>query len=173
MAAKKFLRLVSGIFTEIAGVVTSAGAGNAGDIVALDDTGKIDVSVLPTGVGAETVVVPASEALSDGDFVNLWDDSGTTKARKADASTTGKEANGFVLAGVSGGASATVYLSSQINTHRTGLTPAARYWLSDSTPGGITATPPTGAGKTSQIVGKASAAGTLIFNPEPAITLAA
>ena len=172
MAAKKFLRIVSGIFTEIAGVVTSAGAGNAGDIVALDDTGRIDLSVLPTGVGAEVVVVPASEAISDGDLVNIWSDGGTAKARRADASTTGKEANGFVLSGFAGGASATVYLSSQVNTHRSGLTAGSRYWLSDSTPGGITDTPPTGAGKTSQIVGKASAAGTLIFNPEPAIALA-
>ncbi len=39
MAAKKLLRLIGGVITEVFGVQTSAGAGNAGDIVALDDTG--------------------------------------------------------------------------------------------------------------------------------------
>ena len=33
MAAKKFLRLVNGVFTEIFGVQASAGAANAGDLV--------------------------------------------------------------------------------------------------------------------------------------------
>ena len=37
---------------EVEATVVSAGAGNAGDVVGLDATGKIDVSVLPTGIGA-------------------------------------------------------------------------------------------------------------------------
>jgi len=173
MPAKKFLRLVSGIITEIAGTVTSAGAGNDGDIVALDSTGRIDPSMMPVGVAAEVKVAVASEALAGGDMVNLWLDAGVLKARKADASTTGKEANGFVLVAVSTGANATVYLPSQTNTARTGLTIGAHYWLSDASPGGVTTTPPTGAGKVSQFVGKALSATELVFVPGPAITTAA
>lgn len=51
MAAKKFLRLVGGISTEVAGVVVSAGAANGGDIVALGTDGKLDESVLPADIG--------------------------------------------------------------------------------------------------------------------------
>ncbi len=54
MAAKKFLRFVNGVFTEIFGVQTSAGASNAGDIPALDDSGRLDQSLMPIGIGADT-----------------------------------------------------------------------------------------------------------------------
>ena len=77
MAAKKFLRLVSGAITEIFGVQSSAGAGNAGDIVSLDDNGRIDPSMMPVGIAAPTAAITASEALADGDFVNVWNNSGT------------------------------------------------------------------------------------------------
>jgi hypothetical protein len=170
MAAKKFLRLVSGILTEIAGVVTSAGAGNDGDFPALDATGKLDVSVLPVGVGPEVQVMLASEALSAGDLVNIWLDAAVAKARKADNSTAGKEANGFVLAGYAGGASATVYGPSQMNTAKSALTIGATFWL--GTTGGIVTAPPTGAGVVSQVVGKSVSATTLMFNPLSPITQA-
>ena len=64
MAAKKFLRLVNGVLTEIFGVQASAGAGNAGDIVSLDDSGRIDNSMMPVGIGADTAAIPASETLA-------------------------------------------------------------------------------------------------------------
>lgn len=171
MAAKKFIRLISGILTEIAGVVTSAGAGNDGDIPALDATGKLDVTMMPVGIGPEVQVMLASEALSAGDMVNVWLDAGVAKARKADNSTAGKEANGFVLAGFSGGASATVYGPSQMNTALTALTIAATYWL--GTTGGVTTTAPTGAGVVSQVVGKSVSTTVLMFHPLHPITLAA
>jgi hypothetical protein len=171
MAAKKFLRLISGIITEIAGVVTSAGAGNDGDFPVLDATGRLDVSMMPVGIGPEVQVMLASEALSAGDLVNIWLDSAVAKARKADNSTAGKEANGFVLASFASGASATVYGPSQMNTARSGLTIGATYWL--GTTGGLVTTPPTGAGVVSQVVGKSVSATTLMFNPLHPITLAA
>jgi hypothetical protein len=170
MAAKKFLRLISGILTEIAGVVTSAGAANDGDIPALDATGKLDLSVMPVGIGPEVQTLTASEALSAGDFVNVWLDTGVAKVRKADNSTAGKEANGFVLSAYSLGNSATVYGPSQANTAKTGLTLAATYWL--GTAGGVLTTPPTGAGVVSQVVGKSVSATTIVFHPLHPITQA-
>jgi hypothetical protein len=168
MAAKKFIRLISGVLTEIAGVVTSAGAGNDGDIPALDATGKLDVSVMPVGIGPEVQVMIASEALSAGDLVNIWLDVGVVKCRKADNSTAGKEAHGFVLSAYSLGNSATVYGPSQMNTAKTGLTLAATYWL--GTAGGIVTASPSGSGVVSQVVGKSVSATTLMFNPLHPIT---
>jgi hypothetical protein len=51
MPAKKFLRLTAGRPAEVAGVVVSAGAANAGDIPALGDDGLLDPSVVPAVAG--------------------------------------------------------------------------------------------------------------------------
>jgi len=167
----KFLTNVSGVITEVQANVTSAGAGDAGKLVALDSTGKLDISAMPVGIGAETDIVTASEALSAGDFVNLWNSTGI-KARKADASTSGKQAHGFVLSAVSASASATVFRVSQNNTQLTGMTPGAVQYLSNATPGGHMETCPSATGQTVQVLGIAKSATELIFAPGPAITLA-
>lgn len=150
-------------------IVTSAGSGNSGDIPALDSTGRLDNSVMPVGIGADTVSVTASEALSAGNFVNIYNNAGTPGVRKADGSTTGKEANGFVLAAVSNGASATVYLSGQ-NTQVTGAT-AGPVFLSDSTAGSYTGTAPSTAGHTLQRLGTAISATAIEFKPGTPIDL--
>lgn len=171
MAAKKFLRQVSGVLTEIAGVVTSAGAGNDGDIPALDATGRLDSSMMPVGIAAATASVTASEALAAGDFVNIWSSAGSFRVRKADASTSGKEAHGFVLAAVSNGAVGVVYFPGEENTQVTGATPGAVY-LSDSTAGGFSATAPSASGHVVQRLGVAVSATEIIFEPLTHIVLA-
>lgn len=162
MAAKKYLALISGRISEVIATVVSAGAADDGKIVALDATGKLDNSVMPVGIGADTKTVPASENLAAGELVNLWDDAGTLKARKADASASGKEADVFVLAAVTSGNNATVYFGGT-NNQLSGLTAGSRYYLSATTPGAVTATPPTGSGVVSQYVGKATSATELSF----------
>ena len=152
MPAKKFLRLVSGAISEALGVQTSAGAGNAGDIVSLDDTGRIDSSMMPVGLGADTASIPASEALAAGDYVNIHNATGA-KARKADATVAGKEAHGFVLAAVGSGANATVYFEGT-NTQVTTQTPGPVFL--QTTPGRGGPTPPNAAGNIVQKVGFAS-----------------
>lgn len=168
--ADKYIFNNSGVLTEKAGLVTSAGAGDAGKIPALDSGGKLDTSLLPTGVGAETAVVSASEALSAGDFVNIWSSSGAFKARRADGSTTGKEAHGFVLSAVLSGANATVYLAG-IDNAVTGATPGVQY-LSDSVAGGFSSSAPAGTGKTVQRLGVAVSATAIAFEPTEPIVLA-
>lgn len=172
MPAKKLLRLISGVVTEVVGIVTSGGATNDGDIPALDANGRLDISMMPSGTAAEIVVCPASETLVAGDMINLYNNAGALNARKADGSAAGKPADGFVIAGFASAASATVYFTSQTVTGKTGLTIGADYWLDVTTPGAITATAPTGAGKVSQYVGKALSATTLIFTPRYPVTLA-
>lgn len=121
MPGNKYLKNNAGVITEEAAVQASAGAGDAGKIIALDTAGKIDNSMMPVGIGADTAVLVASEALSAGSFVNVWNDAGTAKVRKADATTAGKEAHGFVLSAVSLSANATVYFEGT-NTGVTGQT---------------------------------------------------
>jgi len=150
----KFLSLISGKISEVIASVTSAGAADAGKIPALDSTGRLDTSMMPTGIGANTKTLTAYEALSAGDFVNEFLDSGALKVRKADATSAGKEADGYVLAAVSSGASATVYPLSGSNTQLTGLTIGSTYYLA-TIAGTATATAPSGSGNVIQKLGKA------------------
>ena len=47
---------------------TSAGAGDSGKVVALDAAGRIDNSMMPVGIGADTASIQASEALAAGEL---------------------------------------------------------------------------------------------------------
>lgn len=152
--ADKYLRNNAGVLTETEATVSSAGAANAGDIPALDSTGRLDSSVMPVGIGADTASIVASENLAAGDFVNIFNDTGTAKVRKADASTAGKYAHGFVLAAVDSGDPALVYCEGP-NTQVTGATPG-EVFLSATTAGGFTSTAPTGTGQVVQKIGVAT-----------------
>lgn len=168
--ADKYLYNSAGTLTERAGLVTSAGAGDAGKIPALDGTGRLDNSVMPVGVASsDTAQVTASEALAAGDWVNIWNSTGA-KARKADAGAAGKEADGFVIAAVSSSATATVYFEGT-NTQVTGATPGPVY-LSATTPGQSTGTAPSGAGQVVQRLGVAVSATAINFERGTAIVLA-
>jgi len=168
--ADKYIKNNSGQLAEVEATVTSSGAGNAGDIVALDGSGKLDTTVLPSGIGATTKLAATTENLSAGDLVNLYNDSGTIKARKADASN-GRRAHGFVLSAVTSPNNATVYLDGTI-TGLTSLTPGAAYYLSGSTAGAATATAPTTSGYISQEIGVALSATEINFEEQQPITLA-
>jgi hypothetical protein len=171
MPAKKYLALINGRLQEVQATVTSSGAADDGKIVALDATGRLDNSILPVGIGADTATITASESLSAGDFVNIWSDAGTPKVRKADASTSGKEAVGFVLSAVTSGSQATVYFEGQ-NTAVSGKTPGARQYLSATTPGATTETPPSGSGQVVQMLGVAVSATSISTEIEDGIILA-
>ena len=140
---------------------TSAGAGDSGKLPALDGGGKLDTSFMPTGIGADTASITASEALSAGDLVNVWDSAGVFKVRKADATSVGKEAHGFVISSVSSSASATVYFRGS-NTAVTGKTPGKQYLT--TTAGASSSTPPSGSGNIIQEVGIAVSATLVNFH---------
>lgn len=168
--ADKYIKNNAGQLAEVEGTVTSAGAGDAGKIVALDSSGRIDNSMMPSGIGSDTEVMASSENLSAGDLVNIWNDSGTRKARKADASN-GRRAHGFVLDAVTSPANATVYLSGDI-TGLTSLTPGVAYYLSGSSAGAVTSTAPTTSGHISQEIGIAVSTTAIAFEQQQPITLA-
>ena len=168
MAAKRFLRFVNNVLTEVFGVQASAGAANAGDIVALDDSGRIDNSMMPVGIGTDTASIQASENLAAGDWVNVWNNSGA-KVRKADATTAGKEAHGFVLAAVTSGNPATVYFEGT-NTQVSGQTPGAVFLQTTAGIGG--ATVPSASGNVAQQIGVAVSATAVNFERGTPVVLA-
>lgn len=166
----KYLENNAGQLREVTGTQTSAGAGDAGKIPQLDSSGRLDNSLMPSGIGADTEVMASSENLSAGDLVNIWNDGGTRKARKADASN-GRRAHGFVLAGTTSPNNATVYLSGDL-TGLTSLTPGVAYYLSGATAGAATATAPSTAGHISQEIGIAVSTTAIAFEQQQPITLA-
>ena len=137
--ADRYLALVGGKRSVTEATVTSSGVAEAGDIVGLDASGKIDPTLLPTGVGPDAIAVLVSEAagLTAGDYVNFFDDGGVASVRLADNSN-GRDAHGFVLDAFADAATATVYFEGS-NSALTGLTIGARQFL--ATAGGTTETP--------------------------------
>ncbi|HCE46161.1 MAG TPA: hypothetical protein DET40_21665 [Lentisphaeria bacterium] len=170
MAANKYIAWVAGQLSEVVATVTSTGVSMANKIVALDATGKLDNSVMPVGVSAEVKSLVASEALSARSLVNIWNDTGTEKARKADASN-GRRANGFVLEAFDQGATATVYLEGTI-TGLTSKTAGAPQYLSADAAGTMVEATDATTGEISQEVGIAVSATEVSFEPQQPITIA-
>jgi hypothetical protein len=139
---------------------------------ALTDTATVTWDYSTSGqakanVVLDTQTVLASEALSAGDLVNIWNNTGTANVRKADASAAGKQAHGFVLASVSNGANATVYFEGAV-TGLSGMTPGAVQFLS-ATAGARTETAPTTTNYYLQVVGTARTSTIMDFETDSPI----
>ena len=158
----KYLGLNGTVVTQTTPAVVG-GSGSAGQIPALNSSGVFDSTMMPPGVGADQVYLLASEAISAGAMVNVWNNSGTANARNADQTATGKAPTGFVTSSLASAASGNVIMSG-IVTGLTGLTPGSIYYL--GTAGTITLTPTTATGNVLWIVGQALSATTLQFQPE-------
>jgi len=148
-------------------VGTSAGAGDSGKLPSLDGSGRLDNSFMPVGIGADTAAIATSETLAAGDFVNIWDSTGA-KVRKADATTAGKEAHGFVLSAFTHPTTATVYFEGT-NTAVSGKTPGVQFLQTTAGTSGSTA--PSSSGNVVQKLGVATSATTINFEPQQPIVL--
>lgn len=124
----KVLRRVGGKTVQYTPATSSSGAADAGKIPALGADGKLDPTMYNAGGGPASRSIPASEALTAGNLVNMYSNAGTVNVRKADNSNS-RPAHGFVLAGVASGASATVYDLDGVLSGLSGLTPGADYYL--------------------------------------------
>lgn len=129
--------------------------------------GLVKRSSAVTTTQAVTAPLVASQSLTAGNIVSIWDNSGVANVRLADVADDTKIADGFVLANVSSLATATVYFPGQIITGLSSLTPGTIYYLAAS--GGITTTTPVSGWL--QIVGKSLSATSLIFYPQPGVLL--
>ncbi len=165
MAVQKVVVIgANGLEAEYAPIQSSAGAGDAGQIPALDAIGKLDLSMMPAGIGADTLTITASEALSAGMWVNIFNNAGAANARKADSTDATKPAHGYVLAAVAMGDPAVVYMNGTNNQ-----IPLGSFAVTDlgkpaflATSGGTTLTPPTTSGHWLQQVGWIDAVSTLV-----------
>jgi hypothetical protein len=128
MAGKKYQTRVAGQNVLVAATQVSAGAANAGDLVALGSDGKIDSSMVTGGSGPSTTPYVASEAIGAGKFVNIYSNAGTMNIRLADNSNA-RPAHGFVIAAVANAGTGSVYELDAVNTALTGLTPGSNYFL--------------------------------------------
>lgn len=170
MPGDKYLYNETGTHAEKAAIQTSAGAADAGKIIAANSSGVLDTTLMPPGVQVESTSAPAFENLVAGDFVNFFSDSGTLKVRKADASGgVAKQADGFVIAAVTAPAAATVYYGNR-NTFRSGMTPGAIQFLS-ATPGLTTGTSPSTTNHITQKLGKALSATEMLVEIQPPIII--
>jgi hypothetical protein len=122
-------------------VVRSSGTTSAGQAVGLDSDGKLDLSVLPSGVGARVRVLEADGALSANDLVNIFLDTTEQtpkwKVRRAVATDRLHYCNGFVKTAYEDGTDATVYLDGtfEVSTEVLGTLSDLTLFLSAASPG--------------------------------------
>lgn len=171
--AQAFLARVAGRTRQIFATVISAGVADAGKILALGADGRLDGSVLPAGIGADTTQATASETVGAGKFVQFHSNAGVFSVRLADNSN-GRHADGFVLEAFTMGSTATVYPLDGTNAQLTGLTAGTRYWL--GTAGGVIAAPLDetdvgNASKISQYMGVAKSATELVTDDDGYVVL--
>lgn len=159
MAASKYLRTgtIPGVYDEVSATATSTGVADAGKMVALADNGLLDPTILPTGIGPSIVSAKATEALTAGNWVNLYDVAGVLSVQKAFAVGADKPASGFVLNTVASGAQVNVYTDGLNTSVPKGTFVAGNVnkeiCLSASTSGECTLTPPAATGNIVQPLG--------------------
>lgn len=130
-------------------------------IVMTNETGKLDPSLFPAGIGSGTGNSNTSsfptdllslEYITSGSFVNILDDQGMQKIRLAKADDINRKAHGFVKDSVLPGDRVKVFIRGQIE-NQSGLIPGKDYFLSTSNLGGFTDTPPTSGERLWQKIG--------------------
>ena len=170
MSTNKFLTFLNGATTLITAISTSSGVTDGNKIPMTSSDGTLHTSLFPTGIGADTQIVVASESLAAGDFVNIFDNNGTRNVRKADAANN-RPALGFVLTPVNSADNATVYTAG-VNNALTGLTPGTRYFLSSTSAGKPTSTSPIESNQISQSLGFAISPNAVALNADNIIFIA-
>ncbi len=162
-AIPRILALLSGSGAAV-GLTPAAqgGVASAFSIPALNAAGQLDVSFMPPGEGPEVTVATATEAIISGGYVQVLPQPAVggvaqpPTVRNADASAN-KAATHFIMAAAAQGAANVSCFRVGQNAQVSGVTPGD-VWLSDTTPGAVTSTPPTTAGHLVQKLGQALSA---------------
>lgn len=173
-ANNKFLKInAAGLQEEVVPIVTSAGAADGGKIAKTDPaTGKFDISLLPSGTAVLVVTATAGEALIAGDCVNIYNDGGVKKCRKAIATDTNKTASGYVSAAYLNGATDVQIYRGGLNSNAVILGTGVygdNVFVSDTVAGQYMSPSAPIGNVFSQIVGMFNAAGEIAFELDPPI----
>lgn len=166
----KYTAFLNGIWQQVAGLVTSTGASDAGKLIETGSDGKIDPSLMPPGIAANQKIANANGGIAIRDLVYI-ESAGTIA--KASAASGGKPAQGWALATVTTGQPVAMQTEGVI-TGLSGLTPGAEYFLSDATPGQLMISPGPASnltGKFAQSLGYALSATELDWNPQKPVYL--
>jgi len=147
-----YLAQITGKIKEVAAIITSAGAGDSGKIVALDANGLLSSTMMPVGVAPDVQSIITSEDLIAGDFVNIYDNASVLTARKAVATDPTKQANGFVLTASTSPAANNVYFEGK-NTGANGTFALGLEVFLSSVAGEVTTTAPSASGSIVQSLG--------------------
>lgn len=166
----KYLGLTGGLPSEESAINVSAGAGDASKLVKTDAGGKLDSSLMPSGIGVETRSIVASEAIAAGKPINLFLNASVLNVRNADATAAGKECHGYAQQSIASAASGVINLEEATITGLTGLTIGGNVFLAVG--GGFTQVAPSTSGNVAQHLGVALSATELLFRPRQAVTLA-
>lgn len=167
MSALKFLtRLSTGAIQLVSAITSSAGGADGNKVVATGSDGKLDSSLFPAGVEIQTETATATESLTAGDFVNIYDNNGTASVRKAIGNDPDKICNGFVLSGYANTATATIYTKG-VNT-QISATEGVKSYLSTTSAGDSTETAPTDtSGHFQQVLGVGVPSGLMFEFDDP------
>ncbi len=143
-------------------IASSTGASDAGKIVKLNESGLIDATMLGSAPSAT-----AGEAITSGDLVYLYNDSGTVKLAKADASAANGSKRAMAIAVTSGQSGSPVsYVTNGLatrTTHGYGA-PGTQLYLSAAAPGDCASAPPSSSGYLVQAVGVVKDDNTIQFS---------
>jgi hypothetical protein len=164
-AVRKLLAIVAGVDTLIP-AAQLGGAANANEVVALNSSGMLDITMMPPGLNVDAQSLPATEAIAAGSLVNVWLSASTPSARNADNTSTGKPAVGFAAAAIASAATGTITFAGIISG-LSGLTPGAMYFLGAAGAVVLGTGLPTASGTIIQQIGYALSTTTLQFNPQP------
>ena len=143
----KFLTEQDGNLKRETAIQVSAGAPDADKIARVNADGQWDETLIPN---AEVQVKTAFETLAAGDFIYVRPDG---QLAKADATTAGKEASGFVRQAIVAASTGKVYGEGILGGF-VGLTQNSIQWLS-TTAGGRTEIVPSTSGNIQQPLGRA------------------
>jgi hypothetical protein len=131
MATQKFITIDSTGKKILRGAVDSSlGSADSGKIVGLNVDGKVDISMIPTAVGKVGCNFTLSEAITAGDWVNVFTDGTDYKVRLADITDSAKVCHGYATAtGIAGDSVLIMFegLNSYLST--TGLVNGSSYFL--------------------------------------------
>ena len=145
---------------------------SAGANIAIDRTDPQNPVISASGGGGPSPYpASASEALTAGDFVNVYSSGGNIMVRKADGGSAKLPAHGFVLASVGSGTTAQVSPLTSTNDALSGLIPGTEYYLSTSVAGGVQTTPPNATNVLRQSLGVAISATAIVTTNAMAVEL--